>query len=121
MSSFTEPLLVNIEQGEVEGRGLARLIGKFDYHVGSYPSRWVITVPAGFETDFCSIPRFAMPFFPVLGRAAKAAVVHDYICRRFSRRITAGIFLEAMTVLRVPPLRRRFMYLAVRWFGPNPR
>jgi hypothetical protein len=122
MSSFTDPLIVQIEQREISGRGLARLVEPFDFHVGSYPSRDVISIPIGFQTDFCSIPRFAMPFFPILGRAAKAAVVHDFLITQGKRthHQCDQIFLEAMRVLNVPRVRRLIMYLAVRihWYPP---
>ena len=116
MSSFTDPLIVNVEQGEVEGRGLARLVEQFEYHVGSFPSNDVITVPVGFETDFVSVPQWAMPFFPIMGHAAKAAVIHDFLLSNRTRpkKVIDGIFLEAMTVLGVSWLRRTLMYLAVR-------
>jgi hypothetical protein len=119
VSSFTAPLVVRIEQGERDGRGLATLLAPFDYHVGTYPSADVITVPTGFETDFCSIPRLLMPFFPILGRAAKAAVVHDWLIvqGKRPRREADGVFREAMGVLDVPPLRRWLMWAGVRIWG----
>ena len=119
MSSFTAPLEVEVEQGEVDGRGLARLIAPFDYYVGAMGSLDKLTVPRGFETDFCSIPRWAMPWFPVMGRAAKAAVIHDYLLTIRDRPKAAcdRVFLEAMTVLKVSWLRRTLMYLAVRTRG----
>lgn len=117
MSSFTDPLYVEITQGERGGRGLATLTASFAYHVGGYPSADIVVVRAGFETDFASIPRPAMPLFPIMGRAAKAAVVHDWLCVNRGERTKGeidAIFLEAMAVLDVPWLRRTLMWLAVR-------
>lgn len=117
MSSFTDPLLVEVEQGERAGRGLARLIKPFTYEVGFLGSGVLIVVPAGFETDFASVPRWAMPFIPIMGKAAKAAVVHDFLCENRGSLAKAridAIFLEAMEVLGVSWLRRTLMFLAVR-------
>lgn len=119
MSSFTAPLIVEIEQIERDGRGLARLAATFQYHIGAFPSDDVITVPAGFVTDFASIPAILTPIFPVLGQSAKAAVVHDWLLVEGVRPrvVCDAIFLEAMTVLKVPVWRRTLMWLGVRLYG----
>ena len=45
--------------------------------------RW-ITVPAGYRTDFASIPRpmtrMVWSLLPPVGRSGKAAVIHDWLC-----------------------------------------
>lgn len=112
MSSFTAPLFVEVEQGEKAGLGLARLLLSFEF----YRAGEVIRVPAGFETDFCSIPWWARAFLPVMGKAAKAAVIHDYLLSIRDRPKVEidRVFLEAMKVLHVGKLRRWIMYLAVR-------
>lgn len=38
-----------------------------------------ITVPAGFVTDFESIPRWARSFVPKGGRGTPASIIHNYI------------------------------------------
>lgn len=115
MSSFTDPLMVLVEQGERDGRGLARVIGPFRYHVGAEGSDDIVSIPFGYLTDFASIPWFARAFIPVMGRHAKAAVVHDYLIDQGfrPRREVDKIFLEAMKVLGVGRVRRTIMYLAV--------
>lgn len=116
-SNFTSPLIVE-HLGGADWR-LWKLVESFDYHVGTYPSEDVITVPAGFITDFASIPRFLWAIYPPTGRWGKAAVVHDYLYRTGVRpRLECdAIFLEAMTVLGVPYARRMAMYWAVRLGG----
>jgi hypothetical protein len=121
MRGVTDPLVVKITQGEVQGRGLARLVEPFQFTSRRYPDLDAIIVPEGFVTDFVSVPWFARPFIPVIGRAAKAAVLHDWTCTRFPRAMAAHLFLEAMILLHVDPLRRWFMFWAVRLFGPIPR
>lgn len=75
-----------------------------------------IIVPAGFETDFASVPRCAWWFCPpVTGNHAEAAVLHDYLCVTSSnQKHTDKIFLEAMKANGVGWLKRTVMYMAVR-------
>lgn len=78
-----------------------------------------IEVPAGFVTDFASIPRWLWWLYPPDGRWAQASVVHD-VLYRFQLRNRAqadAIFLEAMAVARVPAHRRWIFYLSLRLFG----
>jgi len=80
----------------------------------------IITVPAGFVTDFASIPRaFWCVLWPT-GKYAKAAVIHDYLYRTKGKatKVQADlVFLEAMQVLGVSRLVQRIMYQAVHRFG----
>ncbi len=41
--------------------------------------RWLIEVPAGFVTDFASIPRFLWAIIPPRGRYNRPAIVHDFL------------------------------------------
>lgn len=85
----------------------------------------IISVPADFETDLASIPRFLTPLVPPNGRHRAAAIVHDWLyCNRgklreltFTRAESDGIFLEAMSELGVSWWRRWMMYFAVRLGG----
>lgn len=119
MSSFTSPLLVLITQRERDGAGLAELVVPFRYYVGHKGSDDVITVPAGFVTDFATIPRFARFIFSNFDRTAKACVVHDYLIRTGSRprREVDAIFLESLEVLGVTRWKRYVMWSAVRIHG----
>ncbi len=121
-----------------------RLLEALEYHVGHPDSAEVITVPAGFETDFASIPWGLWNLFPPLGPWARPAIIHDFLYatrgggwwappganrrkwitgphapRRYSRADADAIFLEAMTVVdpSVPAWRRTVMYRAVRMGG----
>lgn len=40
---------------------------------------WLIEVPAGFETDFASIPRLLWTVIPPRGRFNRPAIVHDFL------------------------------------------
>lgn len=75
-----------------------------------------ITVPAGFETDFASVPQFAWWFCaPCAGNHAKPAVLHDFLCETTSnQKLTDKLFLEAMKTNGVGWVKRAAMYWAVR-------
>jgi hypothetical protein len=42
---------------------------------------WLIEVPAGFETDFASIPRMLWAIIPPRGRYNRPAIIHDFLYR----------------------------------------
>ncbi len=111
MSSFTDPLQVEIQADGICGK----LLLEFDYHVGSEDSPDIIHVPAGFVTDFASTPFFIWK----TGLYSKAAVIHDYLyfSKIRSRMIADAIFYEAMLVLKVPRWKALLFYTTVRMFG----
>lgn len=117
MSAFTENLIVSpLPDGK---RWVLRK--QFSYDVGEEGSGETIVVPAGFITDFASIPRAFWAILPKWGKYGNAAVVHDYLyCtqpEQYCRRRADEIFLEAMLVLNVGKCTAKTMYYAVRWFG----
>ena len=79
----------------------------------------LITVPAGFDTDLASIPRIARPLITGMGNDRKPAVIHDhlYSIRHLPRSEADAVFLEALECLRVPWIKRRAMWAAVRAGG----
>jgi hypothetical protein len=85
---------------------------------------FLIVVPAGFETDFASVPRFFWRLLPPTGQYGKAAVIHDYLYRTVTEDFTKNecdrIFLEAMEYLGVGRPTRYAMYWGVRLFGRGP-
>ena len=96
----------------IEGNGVYQLVEPFTYQdrvVGE------ITVPAGFKTDFCSIPFFARAFFPVSGKAAPAGLLHDYCLGEQTglRKQASRIFLRALKDGGVPAWRRYPMFAFV--------
>ena len=115
MSSFTSELKV---KPHPDGRHW-ELLEEFDYYLGSLESGMYIRVPKGFVTDFASVPRIFWWLFPPWGKYGKAAVVHDYLyhTRMFSRAVADAIFLEAMSVLKVPLWKRLIIYWSVRIGG----
>jgi hypothetical protein len=77
------------------------------------------TIPAGFVTDFASIPQVFWAVLPPFGEYLLAAVAHDYLYRNgiVPRHVADSIFYGLMVELRVAPWKRQVMYVAVRMFG----
>lgn len=98
------------------------------------PKAVVITVPAGFITDYASIPRFLWSWLPAWGPYGPAAVVHDYlyylgdtavvpdprtpeIPTKCNRKVADQIFERGMSAVGVNWFKRKIIYSAVRVFG----
>ena len=115
MSRFTEILTVSPLP---DGRSWV-LRKPFGYDVGFEDSGETIEVPAGFTTDFASIPRFLWSILPCWGKYGNAAVIHDYCYweQKYTRKRADKIFREAMGVLRVSRIKIWFLYRTVRLFG----
>lgn len=118
MSSFTTPAIV-----ELIDNYRFKLIEPFEYYVGADEEHKLalVRVPAGFETDLASVPRWLWALLPPHGRYAKAAIMHDWLITRFpsggSREIADKLFYDAMLVLQVPKLQAKLMYYAVRAYS----
>jgi hypothetical protein len=82
-----------------------------------------IVVPAGFDTDFASVPVAFRRLFPVAGPYRRAAIVHDYLCvvkpPMCDYRAAARVFREAMEDDDVPGWMVFACYQAVLHFGPR--
>jgi hypothetical protein len=79
-------------------------------------------VPAGFTTDFASVPQALTWLVPRYGRYTKAAILHDHLWRlcaqgQFAWADADGLLRRAMRELGVPFLRRWLMWGAVRLAG----
>ena len=114
MSLFTTPFI-----GELISKNKWKVYKKFTYHVNKYPSKEVITIPKGFETDFASVPRIFWVIISPIDKHAKAAVVHDYcyFYALYNRKRCDEIFLEATKVLDVPKWKQYCLYYGVRIFS----
>lgn len=81
-----------------------------------------ITVPAGFRTNFASVPRFFPLVYAIFGDTAhRAATVHDWLyskeCTEVDRDEADAVFLEAMQVEKDGWWKRTAMWLGVRLMG----
>lgn len=77
----------------------------------------VLVIPAGFRTDFATVPRILQWIVPRTGRYSAATVVHDWLIesRTVPRRDADGVFRRVLRELGVPVLLRWLMFAAVRF------
>ena len=86
-----------------------------------YQGRWQrFVVPAGFRTDFATVPRVVTWLIPRFGAYTLAAILHDWLCTAgigavVTAREADGIFRRVMRESGVPVLRRWMMWAGVRW------
>ncbi|EAA7874378.1 DUF1353 domain-containing protein [Salmonella enterica subsp. enterica serovar Weltevreden] len=113
MSRFTTPAIL-----EMLDHFLWRVYEPFEFYLSDDISD-IISVPAGFITDFATIPRIFWTFMPPDGKYSKTAIIHNWIYDNALRTKKEAdlILLDRMTVLGVPKWKRIVMHLAVRWFG----
>ena len=103
-----------------DGRQLRELAAPFGY-IDPDGMHW--DVPAGYQTDGASIPRFFQPLIggPWTEAYIKAAVVHDFYIRRqsVSAESVHKVFYMALLAAGTDLTRARQMYVAVGKFGPQ--
>jgi hypothetical protein len=78
-----------------------------------------IMIPAGYQTDFASVPRWLWAFIPPVGRYNAPALVHDYLYdnRIGTRKEADKIFLDMMLQYGVHRWGALCMYWGVRIGG----
>lgn len=110
---FTNPLRVQLGEGRSREW---RLTHPLTYRQGTERH---IGIPAGFRTDFASIPQWFLSFFPRDCATARAAVLHDYLYREegWDRRVSDAIFRRALLDDGVGRWTAFFMWLGVRVGG----
>jgi hypothetical protein len=79
----------------------------------------LVTVPAGFQTDFASVPRLPVVYLLVGGRARYASCVHDFLYSKsgVSRRDADAVFYEAACLGGGSKPLSWLMWLGVRLGG----
>lgn len=91
-----------------------------------------ICVPAGYETDFASVPPWGRVLIGRVGPHLEASIVHDWLYEAWHwrrstplkpnkdmRRYADDVFLAAMVVAKVRCWRRWLAYRAVRLCGED--
>lgn len=94
------------------------LLAPLEYYSALLDER--LSVPAGFVTDFASVPRVAFAYMMYGGHASWEAAIHDYLYRMrldLSKGVCDKVFLEAMESDGEPRARRWAMYCTVKLFG----
>lgn len=105
-----------------------RLLDGFRYYLTPDEAGEFVDVPAGFVTNFASIPRVFQNLFPTTGKYAQIAVVHDKLflapvirtahgARPCTFQETPRIFVDGAQVLGVSWLVRRTMYRLLQAFS----
>lgn len=109
-----------LQDRSADRRGSARLLAPLVY--SSDKLGRLVTVPAGFITDFASVPRIPVAYLLAGGCARAAAVVHDwlYTTREVERDIADAVFREAAVCDGEPAWRAWMMWLGVRLGGSGP-
>lgn len=79
--------------------------------------RDTFVVPAGYVTDFATVPRIAAWLIPRFGVYTRAAILHDWLLTDsdVSSVDADNLFRRCLRELKVPPVRRTLMWVAVRW------
>lgn len=120
MSKFLEyPQLSKVKEAGKIGRSQWRLETRLVFE-DKHGHRWV--VPAGYVTDYASVPHTPLASWLFRDHAHMSAVLHDYLCtdyypQQMSWREAADLFHEAMRVEGVSAWRAWMMAWAVRVFG----
>jgi Protein of unknown function (DUF1353) len=80
------------------------------------------TIPAGFVTDWASVPRLLQSFIPRTGQWDEAAALHDLFCEALNKgrplvdsRTADRLFEKVMKEAGVKTVRRKLMWTGVRW------
>jgi len=121
MGQFKSKLEVElVDQQAASGRGKWKLVKPLVFQ--SDIAGQTITVPAGFITDFASVPRFPSFIFSVFGDiAAEATTVHDYLYdmtpKILGRKMSDEILREAALASGTPHWKAMGLYLGVRIAG----
>lgn len=118
------PDVRKIKESAGLGRAQWRTVGPLLYRRVEPPTAYI--VPAGFVTDFASVPRLPFAYLLTGDTAHMSAILHDHLCRKLvpsemTWREAADIFREAMADEGVPGWRRWLMYWAVRLAGKTTR
>lgn len=112
MSSFTNEIKL---QALKDNKRL--LLEDFSFYLDIEDNK--ITIEAGFITDWASVPYiFRFIWCPLDLPALKAAILHDWLRSRWYKKEYAdSLFLKAMRVAWVCPIKANIYYIAVYLFG----
>lgn len=120
MPFLSHPAFEKLSEVNGMGRATWRLVHPLSYF---HPDGRRFLVPAGFKTDFASVPRLPLAYWFTGDSAHLSAVLHDWLCRTLyadglmTWREAADVFRVAMAEEGVEAWRRWLMYWAVRLFG----
>ena len=125
--------LTHLDTREI-AEGFYQLLAPFYARIDFDDGRVVeVMIPAGFVTDFASVPKIPFAYLLFGGIGNKAAVVHDGFYSRFKgitvtdmatrlpfeydRRFADIVFYFALLACGIAWYKRQVMYRTVRLFG----
>ena len=84
--------------------------------------KWKLVIPAGFKTDFATLPpltQFIVTRMGLLHVVTVAAIAHDYLyaVHGVSRAVADGIFREILGRFGAPRWLAKLLEMSVRIFG----
>lgn len=115
MSFADTALIVDALNDTRAGQGLFQLTTDVVFDLTEIGMQGTITVPAGYVTDFASVPFLFRWLFPTTGRVSRPALLHDQLSRMGDRRATKA-FYRAMKLCGVPLWQRAPMAAFVAVF-----
>ena len=123
MQKFTTALANNGTLRKINSTNRWVVQEPFVWYIDYYDhSKWEVVIPAGYGTDFGTIPRILRPIFNPT--AHLAYVLHDYIYEkdsdgnhRFSREDADVILFQALRAEGMNIVWALFVWLGVRAFG----
>lgn len=117
MSAFLTSLEVENATGQDDGKW--RLTAPLVYQ--SDVAGMTFTVPAGFVSDYASVPRAPLVYWLCGDTSTMASVVHDaiYTYHWVDRATADKVLREASAVTGVAAWRRTLMYWGVRLGGAS--
>ena len=117
MSGFLSKLQVELVNPDMSG--VWRLLAPLVYQ--SDAAGQTFTVPAGFETDFASVPRIPIIFELTGDTSQEAAALHDWLYSTcpVSRAMADTVLREASVSTNVPRWRAWLMWAGVRLGGAS--
>lgn len=106
--------------GSADKRGTWKLLSPLVYESDLLGDS--ITVPAGFVTDFASVPRLPIAHLLAANCGHEAAVIHDYLyhTHQVPRSAADAVFREALLAGGEPGWRVWLMWAGVRIGGSGP-
>lgn len=120
-ASFRSPLVVReLDECSNSGRGLFELVVPLIYESEALGE--TIIVPAGFKTDFASVPRLPVVWLLFGDTARKAAALHDFLYTKphnTTREQADQVLREAAQLCGVGIFRATCLYLGVRIGGAS--
>jgi hypothetical protein len=98
-----------------------RVLTGFQISIETRNRMGYLTVPAGFTTDFASVPRVPFAYWLFGNVTHKPAVIHDYLYTiggtQRQREYADNVFFHAMLADKESRIKASAMFRAVRLFG----